>query len=217
MTTPAEGGAGQVPPANGQQGGQVPPADAQTTGTQGGEQSGSGTQGGQQSGQAGGQVDLSTLPEAAQAYIAQLRGEAANHRTAAQAAAARLAAIDRANESAEEAATRERAELQAERDRLAQENRDLVVGTALTAAVDAAKAHNPATVLSLLAPKVELDAQGKPSNLDALVTALKASDPYLFRSTDAGAGAGTGTDSAPRTGGGMNDFIRGRGTAAAPR
>lgn len=197
-----------MPPTESQQQGQVPAATAGQTPA---EQSQGQVPAG---GQADGQVDLKSLPESVQAYIAGLRGEAANHRTAAQAAAAKVTEYERANETAEQTRERERVELQAERDRLRDENRNLHVTQALKDVVGEAKAINPAMVISLLQSQVALDKDGKPTNLEDLVTGLRQSDPYLFRRTAAGAGAGSTEGESPKTGASLNDFIRGR-TAAS--
>lgn len=142
------------------------------------------------------------------------RQEAANYRTKYQTALQERDTLARQNETDAERIQREQQEAEQERERLRQENRDLKVGTALTAAVTKANAYNPDTVTALLNARVELDDDGKPTNVDDLVADLKRTDPYLFRreSADAGAGSG-GTGGQAATG--MNDFIR--GTAKAGR
>lgn len=134
----------------------------------------------------------------------EARKEAAKHRVALR---DRETEIQRQNETEAQRQEREATERQERMDALEKENRDLKVNGAVHKAATDAKAHNPATVLGIIGPKVELDDQGNPKNLPQLLTDLRKSDPYLFKAGKADAGEGTGNDGAP-TGGGMNDLIR---------
>lgn len=195
------GGSGQEPPAQGQAGqepagqgqGTEPPASS-TTGT----------------------IDLDAITDPALRSFVEAQQKAAKD---AREEAARYRVernnLQRANETAEQAATREAQEAQEARqqetERLAtleRENRDLRVGYAVTDAARNARAHNPTVVSQMIAPRVTFGEDGQPNNVAALVEALRTSDPYLFKRTRSDAGDGTG-DGDPTPTGGVNDLIRG--------
>lgn len=216
MTAPANSG-GPGAPAGSQQQGQEPAAEqGQTDPSQQG-----GT--GQEPGSAEqGTPDLTAITDPVlRSYVesqlrdaAEARQEAARYRTQAREAQGKVTEYERASETAEQTAERERAERDAETERLRQENRDLRVGGTVKAAALEAKAFDAELVYTLVESQVTLDDKGAPTNVAALLTDLKRDKPYLFRRTDAGAGAGADPGSSPEAGGGINAFIRGRGTAA---
>lgn len=139
----------------------------------------------------------------------EARKEAAKHRTEAKTYQEQLLERQRADETAEQTAARLQQESQDRLAALEQENRDLKIGSVVSAAAAKAGAFNPSTVQALIDKSIETDDKGNPTNVDALLVALKTSDPYLFKrenaGADAGAGGGAGTG-APVTG--VNDFIR---------
>lgn len=205
------GNQGQAPGA--QQGqGQAP--EAQQQGNQQGQQGG---QGG-----SGDQFDPSTIQDPAiRAYLEgvqrsaeEARQQAARYRTERNTVQTQFQQFQQQHETDEQRAQRERQErdqqAQQERERvetLERENRNLrIAGTVLTAATSA-RAHNPATVQAMIQDKVTLDEKGQPTNLDALLTGLRESDPYLFKRAAADAGSGSGEGSSAPTD--MNDLIRG--------
>lgn len=216
MSTPANG-TGPGAPAAGQQQGQEPAA--QQTDTAPTAQTGSGQE--PPAGQPG-TPDLTAITDPTlRSYVesqlrdaAEARQEAARYRTQAREAQGKVTEYERASETAEQTAERERAERDAETERLRQENRDLRVGGTVKAAALEAKAFDPELVYTLVESQVVLDEQGGPTNVAALLSDLRRDKPYLFRRTDAGAGAGADPGSTPGAGGGINAFIRGRGTAA---
>lgn len=154
--------------------------------------------------------------------LTRARQEAARYRTEARTHAEQVQQFQRQSETAEQAAQREATERQARLDALEQENRDLKVGGAVQAAAVKAQALNPTTVWDLIKARglqVETDEQGRPTNVDAVLAAVKASDPYLFRQAqvgaDAGAGNGSGQVTGPAgSGDDINSLLRGRGIRA---
>lgn len=187
----ATGGQGQDPAGGQGQQAATPPADPAT-------------------------FDASTIQDpTVRAYVEAQQRAATEARQEAAARRTELRALQAANETDAQRQAREAQEAetarQAETTRLSAletENRELRVSGAATDAARTANAHNPALVAGMLAPKVELGDDGKPKNLDTLLTELRQSDPYLFRRTrtDAGQGAGGG-EGTPTTD--MNDAIRG--------
>lgn len=144
------------------------------------------------------------------AELDRARQEAAAHRVKAREAAEAADAARRAQETDAERIAREAAEAVQERDTLRNQVRELTVTTALTAAAQAAKAHNPARVAALLDAQVELDDKGNPTNVGKILADLQKSDAYLFERQPTGADAGASGrgkgSSAP--GVGVNDLIR---------
>jgi len=143
----------------------------------------------------------------------EARQEAARYRTERNTFQTQAQQAQQANETAEQTAQRERETEKAETERLRTENRDLKVGGTVRTAAEAAQAFNPTTVYGLIKGDIQVDDQGKATNVAALITALKASDPYLFKRTSADAGAGQHTGGSPSSD--MNAQIRtlaGRGT-----
>lgn len=168
----------------------------------------------QQAGEGEQATDFSNIQDPAiRAHLERLdkdareaRQQAARYRTERNAARQTLTEAQRANETAEQTAQREAQEAEQERERLRQENRTLKVGAALTSAATDAKAFNPARVAEMLDAKVELDDDGKPTNVAQLLKDLRKSDPYLFKRASQDGGEGNGGDGAPT--GTMNDTIR---------
>lgn len=136
----------------------------------------------------------------------EARAEAARYRTERNTARQQATEAQRANETAEQTAQREAQEAQERTERLERENRDLKIGGALRDAATAAKAHNPQRVVDLLTAKVELDDEGKPTNVQDLLKDLRKSDPYLFKRAQQDGGEGNDGDAAPS--GDMNSVIR---------
>lgn len=209
---------GQEPGAGAAGQGQEPPANQGQ-----GQESSTQQQTGGQQGQSGG-FDVSTITDpAVRAYVEaqqrdarEAREQAARYRSERNTLTEAQEAAQRASETAEQTAQREQQEReQAEQQRnqrleaLEAENRSLRIGGAVTEAARTARAFDPAFVAEVLGPKITLDDQGAPTNVEAALTALQTEKPYLFRkasSRDAGAGQ---QDPNPEGGGGMNDLIRG--------
>ena len=141
-----------------------------------------------------------------QADTKKARGEAARYRTERNGLQQKVTEAQRAQETDDERAERERQERDAEMDRLKTENLDLKVGATVRDEAAKAKAHNPARVWNLIKDQVETDDDGQPVNVKDLLADLKRTDPYLFRRTDGDAGAGTGQNSTPPSD--MNQAIR---------
>lgn len=199
--------------------GQAPGGAAPATpGTEGQEPGGTagtgqepGPQAGTDNGAQSGQIDVDAIADPAlkafvvaqQKAAADARAEAAKHRTEKQALEAEHR---KANETAEQTAQREAEERETERQRLITENRTLKVDGAVRLAAEHAKAHDPETVLALIADKVTLDDTGKPTNVNDLLAELRQSKPFLFKRSGANAGEGQGSGGEPA--GDMNDAIR---------
>ena len=209
------GGQGQEPGTQTQGQGQEPGSQQdQKNGGQGQEP------GGQQGGN--GPADISTMSEAElrsyaerlQKDAGQARQEAATYRTQYQTAQQKVTEAERASMTE---AQRVQADLEAAQTRaqeLEAKVKDLTVGATARDALSQAGAFNPQTALRTLdLSAVETDADGNPTkeSLEAAISKLKASDPYLFRRTaTADAGAGGGQGGAPEGGTSINDFVRGR-------
>lgn len=220
MSVQTNDGGGQAPAVGSQQPGQAPAAQGDQQGAQG-QQAAPGQD---PASQQAPQFDPSTIQDPAlrawaetqAAELARARQEAARFRTERSTLANQVQEFQRQSETAEQAAAREAQERQERLDALERENRTLKVSQEVGKA--AADAHNPALVASMIGPQVTLDDDGKPTNVAALIAALKASDPYLFRVTPAGAdaGAGRGAGQSPASGtvgSSVNDLLRGvRGT-----
>lgn len=145
--------------------------------------------------------------QALQAKASKAGKEAARYRTERNGLQEEVTKHQRAGESAEEQAERERQERDQAVKQLQDENRDLKVGATVRDEAAKAKAHNPARVWSLIQDQVEVDDDGKPANVSDLLADLKRTDPYLFRRTEGDAGAGSDRDqSTPPAD--MNDAIR---------
>lgn len=144
------------------------------------------------------EFDLEQITDpATRAYVEQqikdakdARQEAARYRTERKGLQTRVTEMERAGETEAEKAERERQERDAELSTLRDEVRNLKVGGAVRDAAAQAKAHNPERVWGIIREQVEVDDDGKPSNVAALLSELKRSDPYLFRRTEGDAGAG---------------------------
>jgi hypothetical protein len=217
MADTGTAGTGQEPGQQGQQTGQEPAANDQSNA----QQSGTGQEPGTQAGQGtDGLPDLAGITDPTlRAWVVQqakdakdAREQAARYRTEKNAAEQKVTEYQRAGETAEQKAEREAQEHAAEREALKAENRALKLGGQWTQAATDAKALDPTALLNLIggADKIEMDDEGKATNMEALLTAAKQSYPWAFSRTagaDAGAGGGAGTGA---TAGSMNDWIRGR-------
>jgi hypothetical protein len=157
--------------------------------------------------------------ERQEAELRRARQEAAQFRTERGTLQEQVQQFQRAQETDAERVQREAQERQQRIQTLEQEVRTLRVGTALTTAATTAGAHNPARVAALLDRDVETDAEGKPTNVDAILRALQRSDPYLFRTQPAGADAGRGNrrEAAPTGAPDINAAIRGARTNRVSR
>jgi hypothetical protein len=189
-------------------------------------------QGGQQQGQqeqGGNTPDVASMSEAdLRAYAAKLQKdvresarEAATYRTTAQTAQQQLTEAQRAQMTEQQRIEHDLQQAQTavqERDTQLQalqaQVEDLTRGAAIREALAQAGAINPQTAQKVGtwdAVKLKEDGSLDPDSFQAQLTALKTSDPYLFRrGASADAGAGTGGGSAPEAGSSINDMIRGR-------
>lgn len=139
----------------------------------------------------------------------EAREQAARYRTERNQYETKVQEFQRAQESDQERLAREQQEREERLQALERENRDLKVNTKVETAAKAARAHNPATVVRMLAGQVELDEKGEPKNLQDLLTSLKETDPYLFKRQNQNAGDGQG-DGEEATVSDMNSLIRGQ-------
>lgn len=175
---------------------------------------GQGQEPAQQSSTEGQQFDLATITdpnvrayvETQQRQAREAREEAARFRTERKTLADQVQTYRQQSETEQDRQAREAQEAAERLSTLERENRELRVGTALTAAATEAKAFNPALIVSMLDAKVVLDEKGQPTNLKDLLADLRKSDPYLFKRAESNGGEGTGHNEAPT--GTMNDTIR---------
>lgn len=208
--------------SQGQESGTNTQGQGQESSSQQGQNGGQGQEsnGGQQSGN--GPADISTMSEAdLRTYAAKLqkdageaRTEAANYRTQYQTAQQKITEAERAQMTEAQRVQADLEAAQARAQELETTVRDLTVGASAREALAQAGAINAMTAFRTLdLSQVERNADGTPKkeSLTAAISALKTSDPYLFRRTaNADAGAGTGTGGAPEGGTSINDFVRGR-------
>jgi hypothetical protein len=97
--------------------------------------------------------------------------------------------------------------LRAERDSLKSRSQEQSLRLAATGSATRLGFRNPDIAVGLIATRVEYGEDGEPTNVDALLTALGKSDPYLLVQTDFGGGPrGTSPASGAPS---MNDIIRG--------
>lgn len=210
-------GAGQEPGAGNQGQGQEPASQQGQSGDQGAA--------GQEPGGNGDQGNLTDLtnmtPEQLRTYAATVqkdavdaRREAASYRTQFQDAQGKLTEAERAKM---DELDRVKLEAQEAKDALTQaqaQMAELTVGRAVREALAGAQALNPATAAKVLDSSLIVLDDGKPTeaSVKAAISALKTSDPYLFkRGASANAGAGRGPGASPQGGGSaINDMIRGR-------
>jgi hypothetical protein len=217
MTDTGAAGTGQEPGQQSQQTGQEPAATDQSQGQQ---QQGTGQDSGQQQQAQDGLPDLTGITDPTlRAWVIQqakdakeARQEAARFRTEKNALESKVTEYQRAGETAEQKAEREAQEHAERVAALERENRTLKLGSQWTSAATEAKALDAAALLALMGgpDKIEMDDEGKATNLDALLASAKQQYPWAFSRTagaDGAAGGGAG-QSGPV--GSMNDFIRGR-------
>lgn len=212
MGNNGDGGTGQE--SGGQNQGQ-----GQESASQQGQNGGQGQEsGGQQGGN--GPADISTMkPEELATYAAKLqkdaeeaRREAANYRTQFQSAQQKVTEQERASMTEAQRIQADLEAAQSARQELETKVRDLTVGATAREALASAGALNALTAFKTLdLSQVETGPDGTPKadQLQAAITALKTSDPYLFKRT-ASADAGAGGGGAPEGGTSINDFVRGR-------
>lgn len=213
MGNNGDGGTGQE--SGGQNQGQ-----GQESASQQGQNGGQGQEsnGGQQGGN--GPADISTMkPEELATYAAKLqkdaeeaRREAANYRTRATTAEGKITEQERASMTEAQRIQADLEAAQSARQELETRVRDLTVGATAREALASAGALNAMTAFKTLdLSQVETGPDGTPKadQLQAAITALKTSDPYLFK-RNASADAGAGGGAAPEGGSSINDFLRGR-------
>lgn len=211
MTTATAGDGGQAPTTS-------TPGEAQAATGQQDQQPAAGPQAGSQAEALTDETPLDSIPESIRGYVAKLRQEAASQRATARQASEQVQQYQRERETDAERVQREATEAQERLTTLEQENRELKVTYAITAAASTAGAFNPARVAALLDKDVQVDDKGQPVNVAEALAALQASDPYLFKRATLGAdaGAGAGQQASP-TGGGINDLIRGNAHSRGAR
>jgi hypothetical protein len=226
MPDQANGTQGQGPGADQQQGQGPAAQQGQQQGQQQQTGQGQGSGGQQQQGQGdSGEFDLSQITDPAiRAWAEQqnrrlhdLSQENARYRTAAKEAREQVQQFQRQNETDQQRQQREATEAQQRLESLERENRSLKVGQAVRQAATKANAFDPEVIATLVDAQVSLDDNGQPTNVAALVAALQADKPWLFRRTVAGADAGAGqgsTGNGPT--GSINDLIRRGGRTTAP-
>jgi hypothetical protein len=199
--------------SQGQESGTQSQGQGQESGQQNQQQDNGSQQQGQQ--QSGG-FDFSTITdpglrawaEKVDADAREAREQAARYRNERNTLQTQVTEHQRAQETEQQRLEREQAERDERMRALEQENRDLKVNARVETAAKDARAHNPATVVRMLAGQVELDDKGEPQNLQDLLTSLKQTDPYLFKrqNHNAGEGQGEGDNGEPSD---MNSLIRG--------
>lgn len=202
--------------------GQEPTGDATGTGQEPTGQQGTEQQGGQGAGPADPDLTAITDPNLrawveAQAKAARENGqEAAAHRVKLREAQQQITDLRQAHETDEQRAQRESAERDERFKALEAENRSLKVLPQFTTKATAAKALDPAALLTLVGglEAIQVGDDGKATNLDALIATARTQYPYLFGRTNAD-GPGGREGEAPAAGGGINALIRGRGTSQA--
>lgn len=197
----------------------TPPAGQEPTAQQGQQGAGTGQEPNPQTPQTGTpqRFDPSSIEDPAiRAVVERItkdaeeaRREAARYRTEARTFQEQITERQRQDETAEQTAARLQQESQDRLAALEEENRSLKVGSVVREKASAARAFNPAVVLTMIDKDIQVDEKGNPTNVDALLADLKTSDPYLFQrqhsGADGGAGGGAG-NGAPVTG--VNDLIR---------
>lgn len=180
----------------------------QGTSSEEGNQQQQGTQQ-QESSQDGGRSDD------AAAVIARLNREAKQHRERAEAAEARLAEIEQSKLSEQEKVQQALAAEQEKSKTLEQQLRDTLTGSMIRDSAIKAKATDPDLVRAAVDKSaVEYDGDGKPTNLDALIEAVKKAHPVLFKATQGSGDGGSQGGSAPTSD--MNELIRRGARRGAP-
>jgi len=213
-TDQGNGSQGQEPGSGNQGQGQEPASQQGQTGSQA-QEAGAGQEG------QGGPADISKMsPEELATYAAKLqkdaqeaRQEAGKYRTTAQTLQEKVTEAERAKLTEAERVQADLEAAQSKAQELETRVRDLTVGASAREALAGAGALNAMTAFKTLdLSQVETNPDGTPKadQLQAAITALKASDPYLFKRT-ATADAGAGSGGSPEGGGSsINDFVRGR-------
>ncbi len=142
-------------------------------------------------------------------YVEELRKEAAQNRIKAKRAEDALKKREEADMTETEKMQRRLAELEEAEKGWATEKQTILLSQAVTSEAAKAGALYPDLLIkSLDRSAVEFDENGKPTNLDKVIGALRKDYPALFRSTNGSAdgGAGGSVTTAPS----MNDLIRKR-------
>ncbi len=144
--------------------------------------------------------EVKDLPDWAQKLIRETRKEAADHRTKLQ----RFEDRDKtAQQKAEEAATKAAAERDAAFKELQAERAERLV----SAAAAKVNAIRPDAVFRLVRDAIEYGDDGRPTNIDQVVSAAKKDFPELFRAATGSADGGAGGNQ-PGTERDMNAMIR---------
>lgn len=117
----------------------------------------------------------------------------------------KAAAADSATLSEQERLTKRLAELEAKEREWETERRETRLKERTVAALEGARAKSPARVYRLLRPDLELDDDGEPRNLAAVLRTTKQEFPELFYATNGSADGGAGTGGVEQD---MNVMIR---------
>lgn len=206
---------------NGDQG-QEPGAGREQNGNQGGKP-------GQESGGGGGgqgkddppdfgkmtEAELREYATRAHKDLGKVRQEAAQHRTRATNAEAKVSEAERAKMTEQERLETDLATATEENKTLKAQVEDLTRGVAVREALVVAGALNPAAAYKVgnwSGVKLDEDGSVNHDSFKAAVDKLRKSDAYLFRrGASADAGAGREQSATPQGGGGINALIRGGG------
>lgn len=166
-----------------------------------GRESSGGNEGQESSGGAGSPtttIDPATITDPAlRAYVEKLaadtraaRREAGGYRTKLRDAEGKVAEFERARMTDQEKLAADLAAAQQERDAALALVRSRDLAEEVQQAAKGADAISPQAVWRQIKDDIVVDGKGKPTNLAALIKDLKAAEPYMFRRTDADAGAG---------------------------
>jgi membrane protein involved in colicin uptake len=163
-----------------------------------------------------GKVDLSKITDPVlKSYVEQqlkdakeARRQAAAERRARREAQDKVDKFERDKMTEAQRAEADRKALEADRDALAKRLAERELSDAVTDAAKTALAISPTAVWKQIRDDIEIDTKtGKATNVTQLITALKASDPYMFKRVDGDAGAGRGTPNGGQAGD-MNAQLR---------
>lgn len=132
------------------------------------------------------------------AYVQQLRQEAATHRTAKAAAEAELKKLTDSQLSDQEKLANRAKELEKEVSDRAMELRQERANRQVEQAARKLNIVDEETALALISGKIEFDADGKPTNIERLLTDLIKAKPFLVGSEGGGAPGNPGNPAGGR-------------------
>jgi len=187
------------------------PEGGQGTGQDSGAGSGAG-QGSQQGGSEGSQGTpsdggQSQRSDDAAAVIARLNAEAKDWRQKYEAEQTKVREFEQQGLSELEKAQQRLAEEERRRTELEQQNQELRLAGVVREAAVKAKALDPDLIWRTVdLSRVEYDAKGQPTNLDALVAEVRKAHPILFETPRGSADGGARGGAAPSAD--MNELIR---------